>query len=59
MPVYIQRFDNNKFKLEFDSDIEFKSDETLEAITLKLNKILEEMILKNPDQWIWTHNRWK
>jgi len=59
VPVYIQRFDNNKFKLEFDSVIEFKSDETLDAITLKLNKILEQMILKNPDQWIWTHNRWK
>ena len=59
VPVYIQRFDNNKFKLEFDSIIEFKSDETLDAITLKLNQILEEMILKNPDQWIWTHNRWK
>jgi len=59
VPVYIQRFDNNKFKLEFDGIIEFKSDETLDAITLKLNKILEEMILKNPDQWIWTHNRWK
>ena len=59
VPVYIQRFDNNKFKLEFNNIIEFKSDETLDAITLKLNKILEEMILKNPDQWIWTHNRWK
>ena len=59
VPVYIQRFDNNKFKLEFDGIIDFKSDETLDAITLKLNKILEEMILKNPDQWIWTHNRWK
>ena len=59
IPVYIQRFDNNKFKLEFDNIIEFKGDETLDAITLKLNKILEEMILKNPDQWIWTHNRWK
>ena len=59
VPVYIQRFDNNKFKLEFDNIIEFKSDETLDTITLKLNKILEEMILKNPDQWIWTHNRWK
>jgi KDO2-lipid IV(A) lauroyltransferase len=59
VPVYIQRFDNNKFKLEFDNIIEFKSDETLDAITLKLNKILEEMILKNPDQWIWTHDRWK
>ena len=24
-----------------------------------LNKILEEMIARNPGQWIWTHNRWK
>ena len=23
------------------------------------NKKLEYMILKNPDQWIWTHDRWK
>ena len=59
VPVYIHRFDDNKFKLEFGNIIEFKNDETLDAITLKLNKILEEMILKNPDQWIWTHNRWK
>ena len=59
VPVYIHRFDDNKFKLEFVDIIEFKNDETLDAITLKLNKILEEMILKNPDQWIWTHNRWK
>ena len=28
-------------------------------LTKKLNKILEDMILKNPNQWIWTHNRWK
>ena len=28
-------------------------------ISLKINKIIEEMILKNPGQWIWTHNRWK
>ena len=28
-------------------------------ITLQLNKILEQMIVKDPSQWIWTHNRWK
>ncbi len=59
VPVYIHRFDDNKFKLEFGNIIEFKNDESLDVITLKLNKILEEMILNNPDQWIWTHNRWK
>ena len=24
-----------------------------------LNKFLEEMIEKNPEQWIWSHDRWK
>ena len=24
-----------------------------------LNNLLEKMILKNPEQWIWSHNRWK
>ena len=28
-------------------------------LTAKLNRILEQMIKKNPYQWIWTHNRWK
>ena len=32
---------------------------SIETITAKLNRELEIMILKNPDQWIWTHNRWK
>ena len=40
-------------------NIKFQENENLEEITLTLNKILEDMIKKNPDQWIWTHNRWK
>ena len=31
----------------------------VEEITSNLNKILEKMLIKNPEQWIWTHNRWK
>ncbi len=30
-----------------------------EKITIEINKIIEKMILKNPEQWIWTHGRWK
>ena len=37
----------------------FSKDEKIEVITHKLNEILEEMIRRNPEQWIWTHNRWK
>ena len=28
-------------------------------ISIKLNSIMENMIKNNPDQWIWSHNRWK
>ena len=39
--------------------IKISNEKTTYEITEKLNKILEKMILKNIDQWIWTHNRWK
>ena len=29
------------------------------SIGKKINQEIEKMILKNPGQWIWTHNRWK
>ena len=28
-------------------------------ITIKINKVIEKMIVRNPGQWIWTHGRWK
>ena len=39
--------------------IAINSEKSQEEISEHLNTILEKMILKNPDQWIWTHNRWK
>ena len=39
--------------------IPVSSKKSVENITSFLNKVLEKMILKNPDQWIWTHDRWK
>ena len=59
VPVYIERTNNNHFKLKIHEEIRFNKKENILSITLKLNKILEKMILKKPDQWIWTHNRWK
>jgi KDO2-lipid IV(A) lauroyltransferase len=59
VPIYIERVNFNNFKLRIYDPLEFSKDESIENITLKLNEILEKMILKNPDQWIWTHNRWK
>ena len=59
IPVYIEREDNDNFTIEFQKRISSKDFKNKLELTLKLNKILEEMIKKNPGQWIWTHNRWK
>ena len=59
VPVYIERIKNNEFKIKFHFPLIFENDASIEKITLKLNQELEKMILNNPEQWIWTHNRWK
>jgi len=59
VPVYIERIKNINFKLFFSEPVKFNDELSLEQITLELNKILEKMILKNPSQWIWSHDRWK
>ena len=59
VPIHIERLVNDTFKLKIQESIKFSNDETMNEITQKLNKILEKMIMTNPDQWIWTHNRWK
>ena len=59
VPVYIERIENINFNLTFENPLKFEKNETVEEITLKLNKVLEKMILNNPSQWILTHNRWK
>ena len=59
VPVYIERISNLNFKIYIKEPINFSKETSIEDITFKLNKILEKMILKKPDQWIWSHNRWK
>ena len=59
VPVSIKRYENIKFKIKFSKPINFSKDSSIQNITDKLNIVLEEMIINNPEQWIWTHNRWK
>tara|TARA_B100000902_G_C27235607_1_gene877232 strand:- start:219 stop:1079 length:861 start_codon:yes stop_codon:yes gene_type:complete len=59
VPVYIERIEDINFKLKIYKPIYFTKDDTHQDITDKLNKILEGMILNKPEQWIWSHNRWK
>ena len=59
VPIYIERINGVYFKMTVSKPIIFEKESTIEEITLKLNKWLEKMILINPDQWIWSHDRWK
>ena len=59
VPIYIERKRNENFRLEIMQPVSFENNETIENITLKLNQFLEKMIVRNPNQWIWSHNRWK
>ncbi len=59
VPIYIERKEKYYFKMHISKPIKVNTKKTTQEITLFLNSVLEKMILKNPDQWIWTHNRWK
>ena len=59
VPIYIERTKKYYFKMYVSQPIVINSEKSNEEISAHLNKILEKMILKNPDQWIWTHDRWR
>ena len=45
--------------MKINEPLPFKENETMEDITVKLNIWIENQIIKNPEQWIWSHDRWK
>ena len=59
VPIYIERVKDVSFRLTIHDPLIYSSDDSIDSITLDLNLVLEKLILKNPEQWIWSHNRWK
>ena len=59
VPVFIERDEKDKFTLKFHEEIKANDFKDKIELTKKLNDVLEKMIISNPAQWIWSHNRWK
>ena len=59
VPVYIERVNGLNFKITIKNPIFFSKIKTINDITDELNIVLEKMIIKKPEDWIWSHNRWK
>ena len=59
VPINIVRTNNINFEIKVFEPFEFKKNDSINEITLTLNKWLENMIIEKPSKWIWSHNRWK
>ncbi len=59
VPVFIERTKENKFLIKFFNELSSKEFDDKIKLTKKLNEVLEDFIKNNPNQWIWTHDRWK
>ena len=63
VPISLKRIENVNFEMKIHQPYEILKTENEEQdvknITLGINKIIEKMIIENPKQWLWSHNRWK
>ena len=63
VPISIERKEGTNFEIDIHHPYKIEKtgndEEDTKNITLKINQIIEKMIIKNPTQWIWSHNRWK
>ena len=59
VPITIERHNGVNFNIKVEKPIEFSKNSSTEKITRELNIWLEKIILKNPGEWIWSHDRWK
>ncbi len=63
VPISLKRKNGANFEMTVHEPYEVKktgnNKEDTKIIMLKINQIIEKMIINNPTQWIWSHNRWK
>ena len=63
VPISLERKEGPNFEMTIHEPYKIKKtgndEDDIKDITIKINQTLEKMIIKNPSQWIWSHNRWK
>ena len=63
IPIFLERIESTNFEMTIHKPYKIQKtgndNQDTKDITLKINQVIEKMILNNPKQWIWSHNRWK
>ncbi|GJL95867.1 MAG: lipid A biosynthesis lauroyl acyltransferase [Hyphococcus sp.] len=63
IPISNERLDGAYFKVTVQEPIPFEPTGDLladvEALTIKINEVIERDVRARPGQWLWMHRRWK
>lgn len=65
VPIFIARDSEGLYEMIINDPIEYTADEIedkdqkLEAMTLRYNQAIEDVVRAYPSQWFWMHNRWR
>ncbi len=60
VPMFVVRQANSPVHtLTFLPELEYGPKDSIAVITQRQNDIIEKMIRKHPDHWLWVHRRWK
>ena len=63
LPAYCLREADDRYRILFLPPIPVRATGDREAdvsgVMAEVNRVLEEVIRRYPDQWLWVHNRWK
>ena len=62
LPASLERLNGSRFRMTVHPPIEFDATgdnerDTL-ALTIAINKRIEELVRRRPSQWLWIHRRW-
>lgn len=63
VPAYTIRVAPARWRLTYEPPLDVRTlsreERGVERLTARLNGILESMIRRHPEQWLWLHNRWR
>ena len=60
VPMFVVRQNNSPVHhIVFLPELLYDADDTVEEICQRQNDIIETIIRKHPDHWLWMHRKWK
>lgn len=63
VPGFVSRDERNHHRIRFQPPLQLTQtgdwDKDVHANTQLMTKVIEEAIIRDPEQWLWVHRRWK